>query len=356
MTLEYDFHRPGASVLLDKELLGGRGMVLEDVSMSPAPGFLRGRSLLTLLELSPSELRGLITMAARLKVERTQRVFPRRLGGRNVALLFEKASVRTRCAFVVAATEEGAHAETLSAGDIHLGTKEDVRDTARVLSRYFDGIEFRGYHQGTVEALARNASVPVWNGLTDEHHPTQALADLLTLRESFDRALHPEGLRGLKVCYLGDAANNTCTSLMIACATAGVNFVMSGPEEYLPGPVLLRRASQLAAENGGNVSIERLPHRAVQGAHALYTDVYISMGEETKPYAQAKLAALAPWRLDGELLKATGREDTIVLHCLPANKGVEITEEVFESPASRVFEQAENRLHTIKALMLATMS
>jgi ornithine carbamoyltransferase len=310
---------------------------------------MRGRSLLTLLELSPSEMHGLVDLAARVKAEKKAGLRPRRLEGRNLALIFEKASTRTRCSFLVAAQDEGALAETFGRGDIHLGEKEDIADTARVLSRFFDGIEFRGFEHATVEALARHATVPVWNGLTDEHHPTQALADVLTLKEAFGE------LAGRRLCYVGDASNNTCASLMLAAAMSGMDFVMAAPDDYAPRADILGKAVALASASGGSVTLVTDPHAAAKGASAVYTDVWVSMGEEHKPYAKAKVDALRPYQVNAALMAATGRDDTIFLHCLPANKGFDVTEEVFESAASRVFDQAENRLHTIKALLIATL-
>lgn len=315
---------------------------------------LKGRSLLTLLELTSKEMEALVDLAWALKLEKGvwkhgKALRPKRLEGKNIALIFEKASTRTRCAFLVAAQDEGALAETFGKGDIHLGAKEDIADTARVLSRFFDGIEFRGFEHATVEALSKHASVPVWNGLTDTHHPTQALADLLTLKEEFGE------LAGRKVVYLGDAANNTCTSLMLACAMAGIDFIMAGPEAYAPSPEFLNKAMELSKTSGGRVAFSTNALEAAKGAHALYTDVWVSMGEEDKPWAQAKVNALRPYQVTRSLMEATGRKDTLFLHCLPANKGLDVTDEVFESKASRVFDQAENRLHTIKAVMLASL-
>lgn len=313
---------------------------------------LKGRSLLTLLEITPDELTGLMELSVKVKAERRRKEFPRRLAGKNIALIFEKASTRTRCSFVVAAVDEGAHAETLGKGEMHLGEKEDIRDTARVLSRLFDGIEFRGHEHATVEALARHATVPVWNGLTDDHHPTQALADVLTLAEEFG-GIH--ACRGRTVCYVGDGANNTAASLMLACAMVGMNFVVASPEEWMPNTNILGAALKLAKETGGSVRLESRPHVAVRGADCLYTDVWVSMGEEHKPHARAKVETLRGYQINSDLLAASGNSSCIFLHCLPANKGLEVSEDVFEGPASRVFEQAENRLHTIKALLLATM-
>jgi ornithine carbamoyltransferase len=311
------------------------------------------RDFLTLDDLTFHELVLLLNLAQKLKQERRDGVFPKRLENKKIALVFEKSSTRTRCAFVVAAVEEGMHAETLFAGDIHLGQKEDIQDTARVLSRFFDGILFRGYAHATVQSLAENSSVPVWNGLTDDHHPTQALADALTLAEHLGGVEH---LAGKKWVYFGDAANNTARSLIELSAKLGMEMVLCCPEGYLPAAEVLSKARKECVLSGGKLNWEPDPQRAALGAHALYTDVWISMGEEEKPYAKQKRENLQAWQINASTLKSTGRKDAIFLHCLPALKGWEVTEEVFEGPHSVVFEQAENRLHTIKALMLWSLS
>jgi ornithine carbamoyltransferase len=323
-----------------------------------SPITLTGKSLLTLLELSPLEMLHLVSFARKLKRERlawkTGGKRHKRLDGKNIALIFEKASTRTRCSFLIAAQDEGALAETFGKGDIHLGDKEDVADTARVLSRFFDGIEFRGYEHATVEALAKHATVPVWNGLTDIHHPTQALADIMTLQEEFC-TIEGSTLKGRRLVYLGDVGNNTCNSLMLAAAMAGMDFVMSGPAHYEPLAELLTKAQEIALRQGGQVSLISDPFLAVKGASAIYTDVWISMGEETQPKSKTKVQDLSRYQVNTQLMAATGQQDTIFMHCLPANKGLDVTSEVFESKASRVFDQAENRMHTIKALMVATL-
>ncbi len=322
---------------------------------------LKGRSLLTLLDLSDEEMLDLIGLAAALKARRRAGVRGSLLARRQIALIFEKSSTRTRCAASVAARDEGGHAEYLARGDIHLGAKESVADTARVLGRMFDGILFRGFAQETVEMLARHAGVPVWNGLTDDFHPTQALADLMTIRERFGR------LAGLKLAFVGDGRNNVAHSLMIGCAKAGIDFVNCTPPELMPDAALVAQARAIAARHGARVDIEHDPHAGVRGAHVLYTDVWVSMGEEEQQASRLKL--LAPYQVNRRLVAATGRdeEELIFLHCLPAchddqtaitkaSGALEVSDDVFEAPFSRVFDQAENRMHTIKALLVATLA
>ncbi|MDR2522356.1 MAG: ornithine carbamoyltransferase [Synergistaceae bacterium] len=312
------------------------------------PVNLKGRSFLTLLDFSPDEITYLLDLSADLKAKKRAGVRGTTLAGKNVALLFEKASTRTRCAFTVACADEGAHPEFLGKDDIHLGGKEDVKDTARVLGRMFDGIEFRGFKQGMAEELARWAGVPVWNGLTDADHPTQVLADLLTLRENFGR-----GLKGLSLAYVGDGRNNVANALMIGCAKVGVHFTIGSPKELFPDPALAAKCEAAARASGASLRIVESPKESVRGADAVYTDVWVSMGEEDQKEFRVKL--LKPYQVNANLMAATGRDSTIFLHCLPAVKGCEVTEEVFESPASKVFDEAENRLHTIKAVMAATI-
>ena len=306
---------------------------------------LRGRNFLTLMDFSPDEINYLLTLSADLKAKKRAGIRGNSLAGKNIALLFEKASTRTRCAFTVACNDEGAFPEFLGKNDIHLGAKEDVKDTARVLGRMFDGIEFRGFKQETVEALAKYSGVPVWNGLTDADHPTQVLADFLTLRENFGN------LRGLTLVYLGDGRNNMSNALMIGCAKMGVNYVVSTPKELEPDKNLLERCRKIAEHS--EIKIINDPKEAVKGADALYTDVWVSMGEEALKEERYKL--LRGWQVNSDLMNATGKDTTIFLHCLPAVKGAEVTEEVFESEASKVFDEAENRMHTIKAVMVATL-
>jgi ornithine carbamoyltransferase len=270
------------------------------------------------------------------------------LSGKNVALLFEKASTRTRCAFTVACIDEGGHPEFLGKNDIHLGGKEDVKDTARVLGRMFDGIEFRGFKQSMVEELAQWSGIPVWNGLTDVDHPTQVLADFLTLQENFGKQL-----KGLSLTYVGDGRNNMANALMIGCAKLGIHFTIGSPKELFPDPALVDNCKAAAQVSGSIIKIVEDPLGSVEGADAIYTDVWVSMGEEDQKDVRVKL--LKPYQVNAALMKATGKASTIFLHCLPAIKGYEVTEDVFESPASKVFDEAENRMHTIKAVMVATI-
>ena len=311
------------------------------------PVNLKGRSFLTLMDFTPEEIAYLLSLSADLKAKKRAGIRGCALAGKNVALLFEKASTRTRCAFTVACIDEGGHPEFLGKNDIHLGGKEDVKDTARVLGRMFDGIEFRGFRQSMVEELARWAGVPVWNGLTDVDHPTQVLADFLTLQENFGR------LEGLNLTYVGDGRNNMANALMIGSAKMGVNFTIGSPRELFPDPELVERCRAAAQRSGAEIRIVDDPRRAVEGADAVYTDVWVSMGEEAQKETRVRL--LTPWQVNGDLMRATGRERTIFLHCLPAVKGCEVTEEVFESSCSKVFDEAENRMHTIKAVMVATI-
>ncbi|NLB60184.1 MAG: ornithine carbamoyltransferase [Lentisphaerae bacterium] len=322
---------------------------------------LRGRNLLKLSDLSDAELLALLDLAARLKKEKAQGRQADRLRKKNIAMLFEKASTRTRAAFTVAAVDEGASVEYMDLRDLHLGKKESVKDTARVLGRMFDAIQFRGFKQETLELLAQYAGVPVWNGLTDAEHPTQALADLMTIREYFQK------LRGLKVVYLGDGRNNVCLSLMMGCAKSGMHFVDCAPPELLPTNSLLEEARAVAERNGGSITLSQTPAQAVVGAHVVYTDVWASMGEEASFDERRRL--LEPYQVNLPLMRCTGNLESaqvIFLHCLPALHNhdteftrhcgaLEVTDDVFEAPFSRVFEQAENRLHTIKAVMVATL-
>lgn len=307
---------------------------------------LKGRSFLTLKDFTPEEILYLLDLAADLKAKKKQGITGSSLKGKNIALIFEKPSTRTRCAFTVGAADEGGNPTYLAGNEIQLGHKESIEDTARVLGRMFDGIEFRGFKQEHVEALARYSGVPVWNGLTDEYHPTQILADLLTMREHFGY------LKGLKFVYLGDGRNNMANSLMIGCSKVGVDFAIVAPEALWPTKELIALCQGYAKESGSSITVTD-DVNGVEGADVLYTDVWASMGEEDK--AAERIAMLKPYQINQELMERTGKDTTIFMHCLPAVKGNEVTEDVFESKASVVFDEAENRLHTIKAVMVATL-
>jgi ornithine carbamoyltransferase len=322
---------------------------------------LTGRSLLTLDDLSDEEMAGLLELAAALKAKKRSGVKGNLLERKNIAMIFEKLSTRTRCAAMVAAADEGGCAECLAAGEIHLGVKESVADTARVLGRMFHGILFRGHEHSRLEELARHAGVPVWNGLTDDAHPTQGLADLLTIRERFGR------LRGLKVVYVGDGRNNVANSLMLGCAKVGADCVNCTPPELSPPDDVLLPARAVAARNGSSLSVEHDPAAAVRGAHVVYTDVWTSMGEES--VFEERIELLRPYQVNMALMGKTDRlgEDGVVfLHCLPAyhNDGtdlsrktgaLEVTDDVFHAAFSLVFDQAENRVHTMKAIFASSL-
>jgi ornithine carbamoyltransferase len=308
---------------------------------------LKGRSLLTLKDLSAAEIRAVLDIARRVKRERRAGKVRQRFCGRTLALLFEKRSTRTRCAFETAFGEEGGHPVFLSQQDIHLGTKEALEDTARVLGRMFDAIEFRGFRQDTVETLATWSGVPVYNGLTDEWHPTQVLADLLTLEEAFG------SLTGRRLAFVGDGRNNVAHTLLVGCARMGVHLAIGAPAGLSPAAEVAAWAREEATRSGSSVLVTADPGEAVRGADAVYTDVWVSMGEEEK--SAERLRLLSPWQVTAALMERTGRPDAIFLHCLPAVKGKEVTTEIIEGPRSRVWDQAENRKHTIKALMLATL-
>ena len=320
---------------------------------------LRGRSFLKLLDFTPEEIRALLALAAELKAKKKAGLQERALDGLNIALLFEKPSTRTRCAFTVACIDEGAHPEYLGKSDIQFGKKETVADTARVLGRYFDGIEFRGFAHQTVETLAEHAGVPVWNGLTDEWHPTQVLADLLTIEEEFG------DLEGRTLAFVGDGRNNMANSLMVGCAKLGMNCRIVAPEELHPEADLVEAISEIAAFTGGSLLITSSVEVGVAGTDVIYADVWASMGEED--LIADRIRILGPYKITSEMMAVTGRSDAIFLHCLPSFHNLdtevsqkypdirEVEDEVFEGPQSRVFDQAENRLHTIKAVMVATL-
>jgi ornithine carbamoyltransferase len=307
---------------------------------------LKGRSLLTWLDYSAEEIRYLLALAHQVKAEsKTGKVF-QRFTGKTIALLFEKRSTRTRCSFETAFGEEGGHPVFLSTADIHLGEKEALEDTARVLGRMFSAIQFRGFKQETVRTLAQYSGVPVYNGLTDEFHPTQALADIMTLEENFNP------VQGRTLCYVGDGRNNVARSLMVICSKLGVHFTIITPPELNPDDALREICAPLAAASGAKITVTA-DTAAVAGADALYTDVWVSMGEEAKKAERVSL--LSPYQVNQALMDKTGRPDSIFLHCLPAVKGEEVTRDVIDGPQSRAWDQAENRKHTIKAIMLATL-
>lgn len=327
---------------------------------------LRGRSFLKLLDCSPDEAHYLIELSEQLKAEKAARQEVRRLEGLNLALIFEKGSTRTRCAFEVAALDQGAHCVYLGPSGTQIGHKETMKDTARVLGRMFDGIEYRGFAQATVEELAAHAGVPVWNGLTDEYHPTQILADVLTMKE------HAVGrTEGVSYAYLGDARFNMGNSLMVGGALFGMDVRIVAPKSLWPGEGLIERSIALAQETGGSVTVTDDVEAGVSGAHFVHTDVWVSMGEPDSVWAE-RIDLLQPYQVNADVMAATGRDDAKFMHCLPAfhNRdtkvgeevfqkfgldGLEVTEEVFESEHSVVFDQAENRLHTIKAILVATL-
>jgi len=325
-----------------------------------------GRSLLKEIDLSAEEFRYLVELAGQLKMQKDLGQRTSRLEGRNIALIFEKTSTRTRSAFEVAAHDEGGHVTYLGPDDSQLGRKESVKDTARVLGRMFDGIEFRGFSQESVEILGAFAGVPVWNGLTDQWHPTQMLADVLTMR---DHAGKP--LSDISYCYLGDGRNNTANSLLVTGALLGLDVRVCAPGDLWPSAEVQDIAQGLASGSGATLSVTDDLKAAVSGADFLYTDVWLSMGEPASEW-DARIDLLLPYQVNAEVMAATGNPATAFLHCLPAlhntdtqigqqiydKRGLtalEVTEEVFESPASLVFDQAENRMHTIKAVMVATI-
>ena len=308
---------------------------------------LKGRSFLTLKDFTPEEIDYLLNLAAKLKADKKKGITGNTLKGKNIALIFEKPSTRTRCSFTIGCIDEGGHPEYLGKDDIQLGHKESVEDTARVLGRMFDGIEFRGFLQENVEKLAKYSGVPVWNGLTDDYHPTQILADFLTIREQFGE------LKGLNFVYVGDGRNNMANSLMIGCTKMGVNCTILAPKSLWPREDLVELCKTYAQASGASLTITEEVESAVKDADCLYTDVWCSMGEEEK--AAERIAILKPYQINQEMLAKTGKDSTIVMHCLPAVKGNEITEDVFEANADVIFDEAENRMHTIKAVMVAPL-
>lgn len=324
---------------------------------------LKGRDFLTLLDFTPAEIESLLELAADLKAKKKAGIPHDTLRGKNVALIFEKTSTRTRCSFEVAAHDLGMGSTYLDPTGSQIGKKESIADTARVLSSMFEGIEYRGYGQAIVEELARYSKVPVWNGLTNEFHPTQILADFLTLKEHFGH------LKGLTLAYMGDARYNMGNSLMIGCAKMGLHFVACAPKAYWPDPKLVEKCQAIAAGTGATITLTE-DTDGVKGADAVYTDVWVSMGEPVEVWAE-RIEALAPYQVNAELMAKAGPQ-AVFMHCLPAyhdhktavgkemgekfgRAEMEVTDEVFEGPQSVVFQEAENRMHTIKAVMAATL-
>ena len=308
---------------------------------------LKGRSLLTLKDWTPEEVRQVLDLSHQVKKERKAGKMLQRFQGRTIALLFEKRSTRTRCAFETAFGEEGGHPVFLSTADVHLGVKETIEDTARVLGRMFDAIQFRGFKQSTVETLAQWSGVPVYNGLTDDWHPTQVLADLMTMEEVFGT------LKGRKLAFVGDGRNNVANTLLIGCAQMGVHVSIVAPPSLLPASEHVEWARAMGKRTGAAVQVSTEVSEGVKGADAVYTDVWVSMGEEGK--SADRVAALFPYQVTEAMMAKTGNKDSIFLHCLPAVREKEVTADVIEGPRSRVWDEAENRKHTIKALMLATL-
>ena len=311
------------------------------------PSTLKGRSLLTWIDYTPEEVRYFLDLSKKVKEEAKKGARKTRFKGKTIALLFEKRSTRTRCAFETAFGEEGGHPVFLSNQDIQLGSKESIEDTARVLGRMFSAIEFRGYKQEFVETLAKYSGIPVYNGLTDMYHPTQALADVLTIEENFGAC------KGKHLCFVGDGRNNVARSLMVISAKLGMHFTIVSPKELWPDNELKDLCETFAKVSGSVLSITDNVDEGVKNADAIYTDVWVSMGEEALKAERVKL--LSPYQVNAELMAKTDNPKCIFLHCLPAVKGEEVTFEVIEGPQSKVFDQAENRKHTIKAIMLATL-
>ena len=327
---------------------------------------LKGRNFLKLIDYTPDEIEYLIDLAAELKAKKKAHVSTLDMhAGKNIVLIFEKTSTRTRCSFEVAAHDLGISTTYLDPAGSQVGKKESIADTARVLGRMYDGIEYRGFGQELVEDLAKYAGVPVWNGLTNEFHPTQILADFLTIRERFER------LKGINFVYMGDARYNMGNSLMVGCAKMGLNFTACAPKKYFPDQALVELCEGYAKESGATLRFIEDPSEAVKGADVIYTDVWVSMGEPIEVWEE-RINDLSAYQVNGALMKATGNPDAVFMHCLPAfhdlktkvgaemcakfgRTEMEVTDEVFESSASIVFDEAENRMHTIKAVIAATL-
>lgn len=325
---------------------------------------LKGKSFLKLLDFTPEEIAGLIDLAEKLKKEKKQGIPHRLCEGKNIALIFEKTSTRTRCSFEVAAFDLGMHCTYLDPSGSQIGKKESIADTARVLGRIYDGIEYRGYGQEIVEDLAKYAGVPVWNGLTNEFHPTQILADFLTIREHFG------ALKGKKLVYMGDARYNMGNSLMVGCAKMGMHFVACAPKKYFPAQSLIDECRKVASQTGAILEFEEDPMKAVEQADVIYTDVWVSMGEPDSVWSD-RIKELSPYQVNQALMDHAGNQCRF-MHCLPSFHdlntkigkeihekfgitAMEVTDEVFNSDRSIVFDEAENRMHTIKAVMAATL-
>ena len=326
---------------------------------------LKNKDFLKLLDFTPEEIAYLLELAADLKAKKKAGIPHALCQGKNIALIFEKTSTRTRCAFEVAGHDLGMGVTYLDPTGSQIGKKESIADTARVLSRMFDGIEYRGFGQSIVEELAQYSDVPVWNGLTNEFHPTQILADFLTIQENCG------GLKGKKLVYMGDARYNMGNSLMVGCAKMGMHFVACAPEKYFPDAALIAECQAIAMETGATLEFQTDPAKAVQGADVVYTDVWVSMGEPVEVWKE-RIADLAPYQVNAQLMAQAG-EKAVFMHCLPAfhdhktivgkemgeafgRDAMEVTDEVFEGPQSIVFDEAENRMHTIKAVMAATLA
>ena len=327
---------------------------------------LRNRNFLKLLDFTPEEIKFLLTLAVDLKKAKYTGTEQPTLKGKNIVLLFEKDSTRTRCSFEVVALDQGAHVTYLGPSGSQMGKKESMKDTARVLGRIYDGIEYRGYSQEIVEALGKYSGVPVWNGLTTEFHPTQILADFMTMMEHCDKPLNK-----MSFCFLGDAHNNVGNSLMVGAAKMGMDFRAAAPKECQPDKKLVEECKKIAKETGAKITITDDVDKAVKGVDFLYTDVWVSMGEPAEVWAQ-RIKLLSPYQVNAAVVKKTGNPNVKFLHCLPSFhnretvigediyqkygiEAMEVTDEVFESPMSIVFDEAENRLHTIKAVMVATL-
>ena len=326
---------------------------------------LKGRDFLKLLDFTPEELQELLDLAAELKAKKKEGISHRLCEGKNIVLIFEKTSTRTRCSFEVAGYDLGMGVTYLDPKGSQIGKKESIADTARVLSSMYDGIEYRGYGQEIVEELAKYSKVPVWNGLTDEFHPTQIIADFLTIQEQFGH------LKGINFVYMGDARFNMGNSLMVGCAKMGLNFTACCPESYRPDSALVEQCRRMARASGATLTFESDPAKAVAGADVIYTDIWVSMGEPEEVWQQ-RIRDLAPYQVNQQLMDMTGKDSTVFMHCLPSyhdlkteigkemgekfgRQEMEVTDQVFEGPQSIVFQEAENRMHAIKAVIAATI-